>query len=95
MKIKELRSGMSNVWVEGEVVDKSEKREVMTKYGVREVARVLLEDDSGRINLTLWGKNIDQVSVGDRVRLEGAFVTEFRNELQLNVPRSGKIEVIK
>ncbi len=95
MKIKELRSGMSNVSVEGEVVDKSEKREVMTKYGVREVARVLLEDDSGRINLTLWGKNIDQVSVGDRVRLEGAFVTEFRNELQLNVPRSGKIEVIK
>jgi len=86
---------MSNVSVEGEVVDKSEKREVMTKYGVREVARVLLEDDSGRINLTLWGKNIDQVSVGDRVRLEGAFVTEFRNELQLNVPRSGKIEVIK
>ena len=95
MKIKELRNGMSNVSVEGEVVDKSEKREVMTKYGIREVARVLLEDDSGRINLTLWGKNIEKVSVGDRVRLEGAFVTEFRNELQLNVPRSGKIEVIK
>lgn len=95
MKINELKNGMSNVSVEAKVIDKSERREVMTKYGIREVARVLLEDDSGRINLTLWGKDIDLVSIGNKVRIEGAFVTEFRDELQLNVPRSGKIEIIE
>ena len=95
MKINELKNGMSNVSVEAKVIDKSERREVMTKYGIREVARVSLEDDSGRINLTLWGKDIDLVSIGNKVRIEGAFVTEFRDELQLNVPRSGKIEIIE
>jgi ssDNA-binding replication factor A large subunit len=95
MKISELENGMSNVEIEAKVVDKSERRLVMTKYGRREVARVLLEDDTGQINLTLWGKDIDLVSVGDKVKITGAFVTEFRDELQLNVPRSGKIEVIK
>jgi ssDNA-binding replication factor A large subunit len=95
MKISELENGMSNVEIEAKVVDKSEKRLVMTKYGRREVARVLLEDETGQINLTLWGKDIDLVSVGDKVKITGAFVTEFRDELQLNVPRSGRIEVIK
>jgi ssDNA-binding replication factor A large subunit len=36
---------------------------------------------------------IDQVSVGDKVKAEGAYVTEFRGHLQLNIPRSGKLEI--
>lgn len=95
MKIGELENGMSNVEIEAKVVDKSERRLVMTKYGRREVARVLLEDETGQINLTLWGRDIDLVEVGDKVKITGAFVTEFRDELQLNVPRSGRIEVVK
>jgi len=95
MKIKEIKSGMSNVSVEGKIVDISETRDVQTKYGRRSVADATLEDDTGSISLSLWEDQIDSVSVGDKVSISGAFVTQFRDKLQLSIPRSGKIEVLK
>ncbi|MEM5766170.1 MAG: OB-fold nucleic acid binding domain-containing protein [Candidatus Aenigmatarchaeota archaeon] len=95
MKIKDIKAGMSNVSVEGKIVEISETRDVQTKYGKRSVADATLEDETGSIGLSLWGDQISLVSVGDRVTILGAFVTEFREKLQLNIPRSGKIEVLK
>jgi len=33
------------------------------------------------------------VNIGDKVKITGAYVTEFRSKLQLNVPQSGKLEI--
>jgi len=42
------------------------------------------------------GKNqIEKSNVGDKVKISGAYVTEFRGELQLNIPKKGRIETIK
>jgi len=95
MKVSELKRGMSGVSVEGKVKEKSEARRVRTRYGPRSVADVELADETGTIRVSLWEDDIDRVNVGDEIRIEGAFVTEFRNELQLNVPRSGSIKVLK
>ena len=95
MKIKELKNGMSNVSVEGKIVEIEETRHVQTKYGKRSVADATLEDETGRIGLSLWEGQINLVSIGDKVLISGAFVTRFRDKLQLSVPRSGKIEVLK
>jgi len=95
MKIADMRAGMSNVSVRARVIDKSEVRNVQTRYGPRSVADVVLEDDSGQIIMSLWGEAIDYVSVGDIVNISGAYITQFRDKLQLNVPRKGKIEVEK
>jgi|YelNatPaOPRAMG01_1025707.scaffolds.fasta_scaffold06843_6 ssDNA-binding replication factor A large subunit len=95
MKIKDIKVGMSNVNVEASVVDKSESRSVQTKYGRREVADVLLEDETGRIKASLWEDQIGKANVGDKVKISGAYVTEFRGELQLSIPRKGSIETIK
>lgn len=95
MKISEIKEGMSNVSLEAKIVEKGERRSVRTKYGRRDVANLLLEDETGHILLTLWGDLIDEFDVGDRVRISGAFVTEFKDELYINVPRrSGKIEKV-
>jgi len=95
MKISELKVGMSNVSLEAKVVDKSEARIVQTRYGKRSVADAVLEDESGEIKISLWQDQIKRVNVGDKVSISGAFVTTFRDGLQLNIPRSGKIEVKK
>lgn len=95
MKINEISRGLSGVTVEAKVVDKGEKREVNTKYGKRSVADVTLEDDTGQISLSLWEESIDTVKIGDKVKLEGGYVTEFRDKIQLNLPRSGKLEVVQ
>ncbi len=91
MKINELKKGMSNITLRAKVVDISEKREVMTKYGRRSVADATLEDDTGQITLSLWGEQIKAISIGDTVSITGAFVTEFRDKLQISIPRSGRL----
>jgi len=94
MKISEIQRGMSNISVEGKVIDISEVREVNTRYGKRNVADALLEDDSGQIKISLWENQIESIKIGDTVSVNGAYVTEFRDVLQLNIPRSGKLEVV-
>lgn len=95
MKISELKAGMSNVNLEAEVIDKSETKIVQTRYGKRSVANAMLKDESGEIKISLWQDQIKKVNVGDKVSISGAFVTTFRDSLQLNIPRNGKIEVKK
>ena len=95
MKISELKAGASNVSIEAVVAEKQEPREVVTKYGKRlNVCNITLKDDSGSISLSLWGKDIDTVDVGDSVRITNGYVGEFRGTPQLSTGKFGKIEVV-
>jgi replication factor A1 len=95
MKIAEIRDGMSNISIEAKVIDKSETRIVQTRYGRRSVADAIIKDDSGEIKLSLWQDQIKRVNVGDKISISGAFASRFRDELQISVPRSGKLEVLE
>ena len=89
---KQMRSGIN---VQAKVVDKGEVRTVNTKFGETKVCDAYLEDESGRIKLTLWADDTEKVKNGDMVSLEGGYTTTFRNEVQLNKGRKdGKLEVI-
>jgi replication factor A1 len=94
-KIGEIARGMSNIVVSGKVIDISDPRDVNTRYGRKRVADAVIEDDSGQIKLSLWEGQIDTVSVGDKIAVSGAYVTEFRDTMQLNLPKSGKLEIVK
>lgn len=95
VKINELRLGMGNISLKAKVADVSEPRDVRTKFGYStRVATATLEDDTGKIALTLWGRQIDEIGEGDTVEITKGFIREFRGELQLNVPRSGEIKKI-
>lgn len=85
---------MSNVVIEGKVIDISDPRDVNTRYGQRRVADATLEDDTGTIKLSLWENQIEAVKIGDRISIDGGYITEFRDALQLNLPRSGKLNVL-
>ncbi|MCL5434668.1 MAG: OB-fold nucleic acid binding domain-containing protein [Candidatus Marsarchaeota archaeon] len=95
MKISELKAGASNVEVEAKVTQKDEPREVVTKYGKRlSVANITLKDDTGSISMSLWGKDIDSVNVGDVVKITNGYVNEFRGTPQLSTGKFGKLEVV-
>ena len=95
MKISEIQRGNSGVSIEAKVIDISEPREVNTRYGKKQVADATLEDDSGQISLTLWENQIHSITIGNKVSISGGYVTEFREKLQLNIPKSGKLEIIE
>lgn len=96
MHISELKAGASNVELEAVVSEKSEPREVITKYGKRlNVANAVLKDETGSIAISLWGNDINSINVGDKVKVSNGYVGEFRGTPQLSTGKYGKIEVIE
>ena len=96
MKIKDLQDGMRRVDVTGKVVDKSDIRQVRSRYGneTYKVADALIEDDTGTIKLTLWNERIEQVNIDDSVAIENGYITSYRGEIQLNIGRYGKLSIV-
>ncbi len=96
MKINELRDGARRVDIEANVIQKSETREVRSKYTNESyrVADATIEDETGTITLTLWNEQTEQVNVGDRVRIENGYIKSFRGELQLNSGKYGTLNVL-
>ena len=95
MKIKDLQNGMKQVSIEAKVTEKSDPREVTSRYKNQtlKVADTIIADETGQIKLTLWNEQIDQVNVNDAIKVENGYVTSFRGEIQLNVGKYGKLVV--
>jgi replication factor A1 len=95
LKIKDLQNGMKRVSIEAKVTEKSDPREVTSRFKDQtlRVADTIIADETGQIKLTLWNEQIDQVNVNDVVKVENGYVTSFRGEIQLNVGKYGKLVV--
>lgn len=96
MKINELQDGSRKVDLEAKVIEKSDAREVRSKYTneTYRVADATLEDETGTVVLTLWNEQIEQVNVDDRVKVENGYVKSFRGNLQLNAGKYGTLTVL-
>jgi len=95
LKIKELRDKMRNVTVEGKVMEKSDTREVLSRFKdeTYKVAAAIIGDETGTIKMPLWNEQIDKVNVDNMVKVENGYVSSFKGEIQLNVGKFGKLTV--
>jgi replication factor A1 len=95
LKIKDLRNGMKRVSVEAKVVEKTDPREVLSRFKdeTYKVATAIVADETGTIKLTLWNDQIDQVNVDNTVKIENGYISSFRGEIQLNIGKYGKLTV--
>jgi replication factor A1 len=86
---------MKRVSVEAKVVEKSDQREVLSRFKdeTYKVATAVIADETGTIKLTLWNEQINQVNVDNTVKVENGYVTSFKGEIQLNIGRYGKLTV--
>ncbi|MGC8516854.1 MAG: OB-fold nucleic acid binding domain-containing protein [Candidatus Acidifodinimicrobium sp.] len=94
MKINEITNGMNEVNVSGEITEISQPKEITTKFGMNRVATAKLKDETGEIQLSLWGKQIDTVSVGDKVEIVNGYTKDFHGQMQLNVGKNGSINKV-
>ena len=93
-RIGELRAKMKGVSLTARVLEVPQKVLVRTRYGGESfVSNVLLADETGTILLSLWNNQIDDVIVGDTVKIENATISMFQGELQLRINRGGTIIV--
>lgn len=95
MKINELRDGMKKVSVQGKVMEKTETREVVSRFKDQtyRVATATIADETGTIKLTLWNEQIEKVNVNNTVKIENGYITSFRGEIQLNTGKYGALTV--
>jgi replication factor A1 len=93
--IKDLQDGMKRVSVEAKVVDKGDPREVKSRFKdeTYRIVDAVVADETGSVKLTLWNEQIDQINVGDNIKIENGYVTSFKSEIQLNVGKFGKLTV--
>ena len=94
MKIKHIKAGMERIYLIAKVTAIGDKRTVETRFGPAEVAVATIEDETGRMNFKLWRKQIDQVKLGDTIRVENAFAITFEGKTELNMGSRGRIEVL-
>jgi replication factor A1 len=95
LDIKDLKDGMKRVSVEAKVVEKSDPREVRSRFKdeTYRIVDAVVADETGSIKLTLWNEQIEQVNVGDNIKIDNGYVTSFKGETQLNVGKFGKLTV--
>jgi replication factor A1 len=95
MKINELKDGMRRISVVAKVIEKSEPREVRSRYRdeTYRVADAIISDETGKIKLTLWNQQIEQVNIDDTVKIENGYIRSFRGEIQLNVGKYGTLTI--
>jgi replication factor A1 len=94
MKISEIKAGQGKINVEAAVIDKGEARDI-NKYGKNlKVATATIQDDSGKIKLSLWNQEVDKVNIGDKIKIVNGYASEFKGEKQLTAGKFGKLEVI-
>lgn len=93
-RIGELRAKMRDVSVTARVFEVAPKVLVHTRYGGESfVSNILLTDETGTILLSLWNSQIDDVAVGDTIKIENATVVSFQDGLQLRMGRAGTMTV--
>ncbi|MFP3190300.1 MAG: OB-fold nucleic acid binding domain-containing protein [Thermoproteota archaeon] len=91
VKAKDVRKDMNNISIRGKIVSIEEEKIVNTINGKAKIARAIIEDETGRVNLTLWNEQIEKIGIGKVIEIHRAYVVHYKGNLSLNVPRNGKI----
>jgi len=95
MDIKDIKANQGNITVEAEVISKQEPR-TFSKFGKEgKVCNATIADSTGEITLTLWNDDVDKVEVGDKIKLENGWCSEYKEQRQLSAGKFGKLEVLK
>ena len=94
--IRDLRVGMNHVSLKAKVLEVTQPKHVVTRYGnLVSLAKALIADETGTIKLCLWNGQMAAVSAGDTVQIENAQVSAFRGERQMSLGKTGTLSNVE
>jgi replication factor A1 len=93
--VEELSPEDDDVEITGTIAELPTPRAVSTRYGQKKITTVTFEDETGTIDLTLWEEEIDAIEEGANVEINGAYVREWADDIQLNIGRDGNIKQVE
>lgn len=95
VNIIDLKPGMENVTVRGRVLETTPPRTIDTSKGTRTISNAVIGDSSGRVEVVMWGDKVTSLKEGDVVEIKGAWVSEYRGRVQLNIGKSTSVSQIE
>ena len=94
--IQNLRNGMKKVNIRAEVLETQKPQLIHTQYGNSLLlTNALIADETGKVNLCLWGEQANSLSVGDRIQIDHASVKIFKGEKQLSLGKHGTLSLLE
>ncbi len=96
MKTSDVKPEMRRVDLDMKIVEIEEPRSYASRTGKEgRVTTAIGEDDSGRIKISIWDKDIDRVKVGNTVKIRNGYARLFRDEVHVSAGMYGKLEVVE
>lgn len=96
LQVKDLRNGMKGVNLKAEVLEVGGPKPVVTRFGnYATIANATISDETGKIKLCLWNRQITSLSVGDTVQIENARISTFKGERQVRMGKNGVLRVAR
>ena len=92
MKVNELKDRGAVDEITLKVVSKEEAKEV--RGGSLRVCKLVGEDDTGKVAVTLWNDDIEKVKEGDTIKITKGWSQEYNGDMQVSSGRFGQLEVI-
>lgn len=94
MQVRELKPGAGFTNLEVLVLRRYPRRLVSSPNYHGAVAAGCARDETGIVGLVLWGDQVDQVSTGNVVRIEGGWCRRSHGELVVSTGRHGQLTVL-
>ncbi len=92
VSVSELSPESKRAYVLVKVVEKSEPKEIPSRFGpTRMVTEALVADDTGGILMSLWDDQAEQVSVGDVLQVDNGYISLVRGHMRLNIGKYGSM----
>jgi len=96
VKTSDVKPEMRRVDLDMKIVEIEEPRSYASRTGKEgRVTTAIGEDDSGRIKISIWDKDIDRVKVGNTVKIRNGYARLFRDEVHVSAGMYGKLEVVE
>ncbi len=90
--ISDLRPGRVATF-EAVVAKLEPEREIDQRSGGKtKVRNGTLKDGTGEVSIVLWGKEVDLVAEGDKIRIVEGWVKEYKGRPEISLGRTGRVE---
>ena len=97
MYVTEIRPNKPVDELELSIVEVSEPRKIVTKFGRESrVCDAWAQDNKGdRVRLSLWNGDIDLVREGVTVKIVNGWARNYRDQLQVSAGLHGRLDVVE
>lgn len=91
-RIIDLKPNMELINITARVIETKPIKKIQTSKGERTLSEAVIGDETGRVKTILWGRHAGNVSEGDVIKINNAWTTIFKGELQLNIGSKSVID---